>query len=296
MSAPALSAPASSTAADLLSLTKPRLSAEVVCTTAGGMWLARASLSAPRMLMVLLATAGIVGAANALNCYLERDSDRFMRRTRNRPLPAGRMDPGVALGFGLSLAAICLPALWVAGNPLTAALAAVAFLSYVLVYTPLKARSSSAMLVGAVPGALPPLMGWTAMTDRIDLAGLVLFGILFFWQLPHFIAIALFRKDEYAAAGLKTVPLEKGDANSRLQIMGFLIVLLPLTVMPWALHLAGVGYLVVAIVFGAAFFGHAAWGWVKRLDGAWARQLFFLSLVHLTALFVALMLDSAPRT
>ncbi|MFZ5471241.1 MAG: heme o synthase [Myxococcota bacterium] len=282
--------------ADLLSLVKPRLSALVLCTTAGGIWLAGRPMALSQWLLALLGTAGTVAAANALNCYLERDTDRFMARTRNRPLPAGRMEPAVALWFGLSLAALSLPALFFGVNPLTALLALVALCSYVLVYTPLKARSHHAMLVGAVPGALPPLIGWTAATGEVELPGVALFGILFLWQLPHFIAIALFRKEEYRQAGLKSVPLEKGDDASRVQVLVYLVLLLPVTLLPYLLGVSGPLYLASALVLGGLFLAVGAWGTFRRLGPAWARQLFFVSLVHLAGLFAALMIDGGART
>ncbi len=290
MSARALSV--SSFASDLLSLTKPRLSGLVIATTAGGMWLAPGELTVSRVLVTLLATSGTVGAANALNCYWERHSDRFMARTRNRPLPAGRMEPAVALAFGLALAALSLPALALGANPLTAGLGLLALISYVLAYTPLKARTAAAMLVGAVPGALPPLMGWTAVTGRIDAGGYVLFSILFLWQIPHFIAIALFRKDEYAAAGLKSVPLERGEDSSRLQIVLYLVALVPMSLLPFQLRIAGGWYLAAAVVLGLSFLGLGAMGLFRRLGRSWARQTFLFSLLYLAGLFAALMLDS----
>jgi protoheme IX farnesyltransferase len=287
--------PLSTTASDLMSLTKPRLSSLVLATTAGGVWLAPGELPMARVLVTLLATAGTVAAANALNCYIERHSDQFMARTRNRPLPAGRMEPGLALGFGLSLAAVSLPALALGANLLTALLGLVAFLSYVLVYTPLKKRTSAAMLVGAVPGALPPLMGWTAVTGQVDTGGFVLFAILFLWQIPHFLAIALFRKEEYAAAGLKSVPLERGDESSRLQIVLYVVALVPMTLMPYQLHIAGAWYLAIAGVLGLGFLGLGAWGFFLRLGKPWARRTFFFSLLYLTGLFAALMLDNGAN-
>lgn len=282
----------STTASDLMSLTKPRLSSLVLATTAGGVWLAPGELPIARVLVTLLATAGTVGAANALNCYIERQSDRFMARTQHRPLPSGRMEPGVALGFGLALAAVSLPALALGANLLTAGLGLLALLSYVLVYTPLKARTSAAMLVGAVPGALPPLMGWTAVTGQVDSAGFVLFAILFLWQIPHFLAIALFRKEEYLAAGLKSVPIERGDESSRAQLVLYLVALLPMTMLPYQLHIAGGWYLAVAALLGLAFLALGAWGFFRQLGKPWARQTFFFSLLYLTGLFAALMLDS----
>jgi protoheme IX farnesyltransferase len=281
---------------DLLSLTKPRLSSLVICTAAGGMWLARSpELTAGRIALTLLATAGTVGAANALNCYLERDSDRFMARTRNRPLPAGRMEPLVALFFGLSLAAFSIPTLALSANLLTAALGLVAFLSYVLLYTPLKSRSPQAMLVGAIPGAIPPMMGWTAATGRLDATAWVLFAILFFWQLPHFIAIAMFRKPEYAAAGLKSVPLASGDGVARWQMLGYTVALVPVSCLLYPLGVAGGFYLTVAVVLGAVFLGMTGWGVWRKEGKVWARKVFLFTLVYLAGLFGALMANVTVR-
>jgi protoheme IX farnesyltransferase len=246
-------------------------------------------------LLTLLGTAGTVGAANALNCYVERDVDRAMARTRNRPLPAGRMEPAVALRFALALAGVSLPALALGSNFLTTALGLLALLTYVFVYTPMKAKSDWAMLVGAVPGALPPLMGWTAVTGRLDVPGLVLFSILFLWQLPHFLAIALFRKAEYQAAGLQTVPLRLGDAAARSWMLVTTAFLVPVTLVLFPLHVAGPLYLGVAAVLGVAFLAVQAKGVLWRLGAGWARRSFFFSLVYLAGLFAALFLNASAR-
>jgi protoheme IX farnesyltransferase len=283
------------TASDLLSLTKPRLSSLVLFTMAGGMWLAPTSLSPARAVAALLSTAGIIAAANALNCYLERDVDRYMKRTRQRPLPSGRMDPQVALWFGISLAAISIPALAVATNVLTSLLGLTALAIYVLAYTPLKARTWTAMLVGAVPGALPTLMGWTAATGSIALPGLLLFAILFLWQIPHFLAIALFCKEEYAAARLKSLPLERGDAISRAHIVAYCAVLVPVAFSLYPLKAAGPIYAASALVLGAAFLGTGLVGFWRRLGPAWARQLFYVSLLYMAGLFAALWVDGGSR-
>ncbi len=280
------------TVRDFLQLTKPRLSAEVLFTTAGGMWLSGLPLSGSHWLVTMLATAGVIASANTFNCYLERDSDRFMTRTAKRPLPGGRMEPRVALMFGFVLAAVSLPALALGANPLTAVLGLTALLSYVLVYTPMKARTHWAMVVGAFPGALPPLMGWTAATGKISLPGLVLFAILFFWQLPHFIAIALFRKEEYRRAGLTSLPLEKGDGTARRWAVAYLVALLAVSVLPYVLHVAGLLYLAAAVGLGAWFFVVGVRGWWLELDAKWARQFFLVSLIYLTGLFAALGLNA----
>jgi heme o synthase len=280
-------------ASDFLSLTKPRLSSLVLCTCAGGMWLAPGALTPARWLLTLLGTAGTVGAANALNCYVERDVDRAMARTRNRPLPAGRMEPGVALVFALALACVSLPVLALGSNLLTTALGLLALLTYVGVYTPLKPHTDAAMLVGAVPGALPPLMGWTAVSGRLDVPGLVLFGVLFLWQLPHFLAIALFRKADYQAAGLRTVPLQLGDSAARWWMLVTTAALVPMTLVLVPLHVAGGFYLAVAVVLGAAFLSVQVWGVLKRLGPGWARRSFFFSLVYLAGLFAALFMNAS---
>ena len=275
---------------DLVALTKPRLSSMVLFTTAAGAWVAGASITWPITIAALLGTTLAVAGAQCLNCYIERDLDGLMHRTRNRPLPAGRVDPRLALSLGVAFAALSIPVLSVGTNPLTAMLGLLAIVSYVLVYTPMKTRSAWAVAAGAVPGALPPLMGWTAVTNRIDLPGLVLFGIMFFWQLPHFLALSITLKDDYARAGMKTVPEVMGDRHARAQAAVFtaLLVLVSLALVP--LHVVGTGYAVVASVLGAAFLGWSLLGLKRDPGPKWARGEFLLSLVYLTGLFGALSL------
>ena len=154
--------------------------------------------------------------------FLERDQDRLMERTRARPLPEGRLSPEAALVFGTALACAALPLLFLAGNALTGILAGVAFFSYVAIYTPMKRQSPAALFVGAIPGAIPPLMGWTAATGRLDAPGLVLFAILFLWQIPHFLAIAIFRAEDYAARRLPgAAAAGVGERATRIYILVF---------------------------------------------------------------------------
>ncbi len=198
----ALTTGALGTLRELALLTKPRITLLVLVTAAGGLWIAPERVSAVTAIVTLAATAAVVSAANALNCWLEREIDKHMTRTANRPLPARRLEPRVALAFGIGVGLFSVPVLWIAANPLTGLLAAIALVTYVGIYTPMKQRSAKALLIGAVPGALPPLMGYTAATNRLDAVGLAVFGILFFWQLPHFLAIATFRREEYERAGI----------------------------------------------------------------------------------------------
>jgi protoheme IX farnesyltransferase len=276
---------------DLASLTKPGLSSQVVITCGGGMLLAPGAIDPLRALLGIIAAALLVGGANALNCYMERDLDRHMERTRKRPLPAGRLDPRMALAVGFGLSAVALPLLtWVA-NPLTAALGAIGLASYVLAYTPLKQRSPLALWVGAIPGAIPPLMGWTAVTNRIEVPGLVLFAILFCWQIPHFIAIAVNRKEDYGRAGHKILPLAVGPVAVKLHAVAWAAMLVPATLLLAPLGLVRAWYLPVATVLGAIFLGYAASGFTKSSEEqnrAWARSTFKMSLFYLTALFIAI--------
>ncbi|HEY8076260.1 MAG TPA: heme o synthase, partial [Labilithrix sp.] len=209
---------------DWVTLAKPRITLMVVITAAGGLFLSRRAqgledgaraLTSGAVFATLFGTALIVAGANALNMYLERDVDRRMDRTKNRPLPAGRMPPRAALWFGVVTSALAVPILAIGANALTALLAVIANLLYVFAYTPLKQHSHYALHVGAIPGAIPPLLGWTAGTGRIDAPGAVLFAILFLWQIPHFVAIAMFRRADYARAGLVVMPNVVGDLASR---------------------------------------------------------------------------------
>ncbi|MFN0061430.1 MAG: heme o synthase [Myxococcaceae bacterium] len=276
--------------ADFIALTKPRLSALVVLTAVGGAWLAGAPRQPLELLFIGLGIAGIVGAANTFNCYLERDVDAVMRRTQRRPLPSKRMPPGRALAFGVVLAASSTALLAWVSNALTVGLGLLALGLYVGVYTPLKARSAFALWVGAITGALPPLMGWTAVTGGLEAGGLYLFSVLFLWQIPHSLAISLFRKEEYRAAGLKSVPLVYGDTSARWQAALTAGALWGIATASVPDSLAGFGFRATAFVLGGAFFAHAAYGAVRKRDDRWAKALFVHSLAYLPCVFLALAL------
>lgn len=278
---------------DLLTLTKPGVTRMCVLTTAGGMLLAPGSVSASLALATLLGTTLAVAGANAFNMWWERDIDRLMARTRRRPLPAGRMAPRTALGFAAVLSLVAMLVLGLGANPLAAALAGAAIASYVLVYTPLKVRTPAALVVGAVPGAVPPLVGWTAVTGGIEAPAVILFLILLVWQIPHFIAIALYRKQEYARAGIRVVPLVRGEAIAKIQAVAWAMLLVPLSLMLAPMGVAGGMYVACALALGMGFLG---WSFTGLDDGAgprWARGYFFASLVYLPALTLALVLDVA---
>jgi protoheme IX farnesyltransferase len=279
-------------ARDMVALAKPRLAALVLCTTAGGLWLAPGHRDGLSASVLLVGTSLVVAAANALNNFLERDVDALMRRTRDRPLPAGRLDPLVALAMGLLLPSVALPALALFTNGLTASLAALALFTYVVVYTPLKQKSSLALLVGAVPGAIPPLMGWTAVTGRLDAGGLALFALLFCWQLPHFLAISMYLKEDYARGGLRVFALVHGDRAARSWAAATSLVLIPVSLTLLPLGLAGPVYGVAAALLGGALAGYGLTGlWQRGAAHRWARNFFLLTLVYLTLLFASLLVS-----
>ncbi len=272
---------------DLVALTKPRIMVMALLTAAGAMSLAPIGIGAGHALVLLLGTALIVGSANTLNMWLERDVDCLMSRTKDRPLPGHRLQPNTALVFGAVQGALALPVLLVTGI-VPAALGLVALLMYVGVYTPMKQRTHWATWIGAVPGAMPALMGWTAATGRIDLAGLSVFAVLFFWQIPHTHAIAMYRQREYDAAGMKTLPSMHGLAATRLAIVAFLVVQVASSFGPTLLGVTGLPYFITAAVLGAGVLAQGIAG-----DGStkWARSVFLASIVYLPILFAVMVFD-----
>jgi protoheme IX farnesyltransferase len=269
---------------DLVSLVKPRIMVMALLTAAGAMSLAPSAVPAAKALWLLVGTALIVGSANTLNMWLERDIDCLMARTKDRPLPGQRLLPVTALSFGTLLGALALPTLALAGI-IPAALGLIALILYVGAYTPMKQRSHWAVWLGAVPGAMPALMGWTVATGRIDIPGLAVFGVLFFWQIPHTHAIGIYRQREYEAAGLKTLPNTHGVASARREILALLVVQVAVSLLPATLGVAGVPYLITAIVLGAMVLVQGFTG-----DGStkWARNVFLMSLIYLPILFAVM--------
>ena len=234
----------------------------------------------------------VVGCANALNCWMERESDGLMSRTSKRALPAGRLSPQAALWFALVLLVAAIPILTYLVNPLTGFLGALAVVLYVGVYTPLKSRSPSALVVGAVPGALPPMMGVTAASGELNSLAWVLFGILFLWQMPHVIGLSCYRKSDYAAAGIKVLPVVRGDRVAKWHAVLWSLPLVPCSLLLVPLGVGGVVYAVGAALLGLTYVAATLWG-IRRDDGArWGRRLFLVSLFYLPLLFIALMLDA----
>jgi protoheme IX farnesyltransferase len=279
-------------AADFVALSKPRLNLLVLVTAAGGLYLAAPEgVGVSLLLHTLFGTALIAAGASALNQVWERDTDALMRRTRNRPIASGRLSAHEGLWFGVVLSAVGLADLWIAVNGLTAGVAALTLISYALVYTPLKRRTSLATLIGAVPGALPPVIGWAAATNSVTLPAIVLFGIVFLWQMPHFLSIAWLHRDDYAAASIPLLPvLEPDGRRTGRQALLYGAALWPVSLMPPLVGLAGAFYMAVATVLGLTLIVLSVQFARHRTVGA-ARQLFLYSITYLPLLWGALVAD-----
>jgi protoheme IX farnesyltransferase len=282
---------------DLAQLSKPSILFLNILMAAMGMWLALQGAQAPPavdwfgLAMTLVGVTLVVASANSLNMVLERDVDALMRRTQNRPLPTGRIGPRPASFFGVVLGIVGTWITWRYGGVMTAMLGAVALAIYVLAYTPLKRQTSWALVIGAVPGAAPPLMGWVAVTQGFELPGLALFGILLVWQIPHFLAIALYSHEDYQRAGIRTVPVVYGERIAKLQVVVYATLLIPLCLTLVPLGSAGWLYGVVALAVSVWFLVACVRGVRTQDTIPWARGVFRASLVYLPVLYLALVLD-----
>lgn len=280
---------------DLVSLMKPRIMVMALLTAAGALSLAPGDVDVARALWLLVGTGLVVGSANTLNMWLERDVDCLMARTKNRPLPGQRLQPSTALAFGALQGVLALPVLAVAGM-IPAALGLLALILYVGAYTPMKQRSHWAVWVGSVPGAMPALMGWTAATGHIDLPGLAVFAVLFIWQVPHTHAISIYRQREYDTAGLKTLPGTHGIAHARREILALLVVQVAVSFAPAVLGVAGLAYTITAALLGAMVLVQAVLPARRNASGAlpangsakWARNVFLTSIVYMPVLFAVM--------
>ncbi len=284
-----------STALAMWQLTKPGVSRLVFFTTWFGAALAPGACSWRDLAVTVLGTWLIVASANTLNMYLEHDVDALMERTRTRPLPAGKLSREVALGFGLSLGIAGLLVLGLLVNGVTLLIGAFALITYAAIYTPLKAKSSFALYVGAVPGALPPVLGYTGISGRLDAVAVAVFAVLFVWQIPHFLAITLFRRDEYARAGLKVMPVTMGVRATVLAVKVSTLALIASTLTPFWANIGNPWYGVAALLGAIGFGGWVFWG--QSLLGSkqplelWARRVFLASMPYLVLLYGTLALS-----
>jgi protoheme IX farnesyltransferase len=278
--------------ADYLALTKPRVVSMVLVTTAVGYDLGSSGRPDPASLgRTLLGTALAAGGTLALNQYLERDLDARMERTRHRPLPEGRLQPGEALGFGLVLVLAGLAYLALAAQPLAALVTAGIALTYLLVYTPLKPVTSLCSIVGAVPGALPPVVGWAAACGTLGVKPWVLFAIMFLWQIPHALAIGRMYRDDYARAGVRILPVVDRDGPSTgTHVVSNCLALVPVALLPTLVGIAGALYFLVALGLGLAFLWSAI-ALARTGSATDARRLLVASLVYLPVLLGVMALD-----
>jgi protoheme IX farnesyltransferase len=273
-------------------LVKARLTTLVLLTTLVGFYMGwRGPMNFLLMFNVLAGTGLVAAGAAALNQLLEREYDARMRRTMSRPLPSGRLQPTTVMIFGGACAVTGLLQLAFFVNTLTSVIGAVTLVSYLFIYTPLKRVTWLNTPIGAIPGALPPLMGWTAARGEMSSEGWALFAIIAFWQLPHFFAIAWLYREDYARAGFKMLPLVDADGiRTGQQSVSHTIGLLIVSVFPYLFHLAGPFYLTSALILGAAYLWCAI-GFARQLTMPRARQLFLASIIYLPLLLVAMVLD-----
>jgi protoheme IX farnesyltransferase len=295
--APTLQAPAIGPAlrarqvlGDYVELTKPKVQSLLLLTTIATMYVA----GDPSPLLVALTCLGgylSAGGAGAVNHWFDRDIDAQMKRTASRPIPAGRISPRAALTFGCTLAALSLLELSLAVNPLAAALSFSGFLGYVLVYTVwLKRRTPQNIVIGGAAGAVPPLVGWAAVTGSVGGTAVILFFIVFFWTPPHFWALSLLMKDEYAKVGVPMLPVARGEEETRRQIVLYSILLYAVTQLPYCAGGFGVAYLAASLVLGLGFIAGAV-RLYRRADRASALRLYLFSLGYLALLFCAMVAD-----
>lgn len=279
-------------ATDYIMLTKPRIISLLLLTTLVPMLIAREG-AVPWAIIswTLLGGALASGGAGAINMYFDRDIDAIMSRTKKRPVPTNRVSPINALIFGIVLNVLAFVVLWWQANLLAAVLAMIGTLYYVLIYTRwLKRTSTQNIVIGGAAGAIPPLVGWAAVTNRIGVEALLLFAIIFYWTPPHFWALALLRRTEYARAGIPMLPVVRGDAATKRQILLYTLVMLAITLLLTPLGMAGPVYFVCAVVLGAIFL-RDAYRVYRDTETTWAWHLYKYSLLYLALLFAALVLD-----
>ena len=277
-------------------LTKPRVVSLIVFTAVIGMFLATPGWVPLRALLAgVFGIAFVAGAAAVINCLVEQKLDALMARTRARPLPMGQLTSAQALTFALVLGGIGLLILYTFANPLTMWLTLATFVGYAIVYTViLKPATPQNIVIGGASGAMPPVLGWAAVTGSVSPDACLLFLIIFAWTPPHFWALALYRRNEYAKAGLPMLPVTHGEKFTSLHVLLYTIILVAVTVMPFATRMCGYIYLASALVLGGVFL-HYAWRVHTAYSDAIARTTFRYSIVYLTALFAALLVDHYVR-
>ena len=279
---------------DFVALLKPRVMSLVVFTGFVGLYLAPAHVNPVLQVAAILSIAVAAGACGAINMWYDRDIDALMARTCDRPLPAGRMEPGQALGFGAVLAGASVMVMGLALNWTAGALLALTIAFYVFVYTMwLKRRTPQNIVIGGAAGALPPLVGWAAATGTVGVPALVLFALIFFWTPPHFWALSLYRAGDYARAGVPMMPVVAGQAETKRQMLVYTLLLWPLALAPTLLGIEGWFYGGAALVLSALFTALAV-GVLYDSGERWAKRMFGFSILYLFLLFALMLTDRVP--
>jgi len=279
--------------ADFWQLLKPRVMSLVIFTGFVGMFLAPADMHPLLFIISLFAIAAGAGASGAINQWYDRDIDAVMERTRRRPVPSGAVEPAEALSFGLVISTLSVLLLGLAANWLAAGLLAFTIFFYGAIYTIwLKRSTPQNIVIGGAAGALPPVIGWAAVTGGLSIEPLILFAVIFMWTPPHFWALALFRNDDYRRANVPMMPVVAGEAETRRQILIYALLLAPLALVPALIGMTSMAYGIVAAALGLNFV-RLSWMLYRRSDDAAAKRLFAFSILYLFLLFLGLVIDRA---
>jgi protoheme IX farnesyltransferase len=290
--ATATALPLGGAVSDYVALLKPRVMSLVVFTGFAGMFLAPGHLHPVLAAIAILCIAVGAGASGAINMWFDRDIDAIMSRTASRPIPQGRVDPGAALGFGVVLSVGSVTVMGLAVNYAAAGLLAFTIAFYVFIYTMwLKRRTPQNIVIGGAAGAFPPMVGWAAVTGDIALGSIILFAIIFMWTPPHFWALALYRRGDYAEAGVPMMPVVAGERETKKQIVLYTLLLAPLAVLPAMIGMASWAYGAFAAVLGLGFIGLSIGIWRETEGFAVARKTFAFSILYLFLVFAALIAD-----
>jgi protoheme IX farnesyltransferase len=281
---------------DFVQLAKPGIIFSNLITAFGGFWIAAQwNVQWDLLIYAIIGTALVMASGCVLNNYLDRDMDTKMARTKKRALPTGKMQPNVVLWYGITLGIIGITSLWFLVNPLTALLGLLGLFVYVWIYTAWFKRTSVwSTVVGAVSGAVPPIMGYCAVANIIDAGALILFAILFLWQMPHFWALGIRRVEEYRAAGFPLLPVVRGSFVTKISMIRYVVLLVPTTALLYLYGYVGMIYLVTAIVMGIYWAWLCLKGFNANDEEAWAKKVFIYSINYLTILFIVMVIDTVP--
>jgi protoheme IX farnesyltransferase len=279
---------------DFVNITKPRIIMSNLIAAFGGFWVASQwIIDWSKLFYMLLGSALIMASSCVFNNYWDRDLDKKMMRTSQRPLPTGKMNPAVVLGYGILLGVVGTAILLWRVNPLTAVLGLVGIFFYVVVYTIwLKRTSTWSTSIGGVSGAMPPVIGYCAVTSEVDIGAWLLFAFLFLWQPPHFWALGIRRKEEYRAAGYPLLPVVKGVKRTKIQMIPYIVLLIPTTVLFYTYHYVGVIFLITAVVLGIVWLVMGIAGFWTKNDDVWSGRMFMFSVNYLMILFIIMVVDT----